>query len=350
VRPLAALVALLVLAAPAPAAAADWRELLERAGDSARTRAYAGEALLATWDGDDSHAELVSVRNTRRGGLTVVSPERYTMQLADDGGGLVDHEQGWFVPLPPADVDASEDAVDALAGKYRVQAAGTDELLERPCTLVDVRRAADGLLRERLWIDDASALILRRETYDADERLVRLAVYLSLDLTPPRAHPDRGRRVPLEARTQGVASVDDRGLAALRDAGWSVPDELPGGYEPSGVYAVSGADSQPLQVVYGDGLYSVSVFQEQGRADWSTLPPGAEPAERYGPDVYEWPGAFPQRLVWESQGTTFSLVGDAPPDEFAAIMDALPAPHRPGIADRFRRGLGRLWSLLSPWS
>lgn len=340
-------------AAGAPVIEQSWRELLEDAAMAARTRRYAGEALQVVWTDDGAQASVVGVRHSNVGGFEVTSPERYTVQLASAaGGGMVDHEQGWFVPLPPTQAVAVGDALDALALKYDVRIAGDDVLLERPATLVEVRTRADGRLRERFWVDRDSGLVVRREAIGPDGERERLAVYLSLDLSPdPRTAKERAERrraVPLTTRRHDILPVSARGLAALRRAGWTVPDALPRGYRARGAYAAAG-EAASLQVVYTDGLYAASVFQQAGELDADELPEGAVPAGDLARGVWSWPGAVPSRVLWSAGGRTWTVVGDVPSDDLAAIVAALPAPE-PEVSDgRLRRGLGRLWSLVSPW-
>lgn len=328
-----------------------WRPVLLRAAEAAQRRRYIGEALTIVWS--DGRAQVSLSRVGRdHDTLTVSSADRFTMHLGQEGGHMVDHRQGWLAPLPAADTGRPEDAVNALERKYEVALAGEERLLDRPSTRLDVHRRVDGSLRERLWVDDDSGLVLRRESFEGADQRLRLMAYLSLDLRggPVARATDRTTRGQpserLHRRSQEVSAVDGTSLSALRRAGWTVPPELPGGYEPVGVYAVDGADGQPLQVVYRDGLYVMSLFQQRGRPDWASLPDGAQPAEGLDWSAYEWPGAVPRRLVWEASGTTFSLVGDAPPEEFMAIAESLPRQESHSLAQRLRRGLGRLL----PWT
>lgn len=349
---LVALVSLAVLASALPAGAGgrrDWRALLDRAATSGRDTPHTGEILWITHADGESHVVKVDVDQSRAG-LTVRTPGQSTVRLSTEGGGLVDLEEGWFMPLPAARrVPAGSSS--AMEDKYEVEVAGSARLLDRPATRVEVSLREGGILRERLWLDDATGLLLRRESYDGDE-LLRMAVYVSLDLSP-RAQQGRESSddaVPLEQRSQEVEPVQPVRLEALRQAGWSVPEQLGDGYRPAGAYALSGRDGSPLQLVYADGLYTVSLFQQRGEPDLSTLPPGAEPAEGLGDRAYEWPGAVPSRLVWEAGGTTYSLVGDAPPEEFHAMAAALPQAERAGVLERVGNGFSRLWSWVSPFS
>jgi hypothetical protein len=347
----------LVLPASVPArerpatAGADWREVLGRAAEAARTSTYAGEVLLVVWEGDDSHVSRVRVHHSTEVGLVV---EDAGDDLPDEGGGLIDHPGGWLLPLPDVqDAAGLEHGIDRLREKYAPSIEGVDRVLDRRCLRLVLHRRGDDLLRERLWFDESSGLLLRRETYADDGRLLRLAAYLSLDLRPPRNR--RVRLLPTAARSRSpegehlFAEVGTRGLAALREAGWEVPHALPGGYDPVGRFAVDGVSTQPLQLVYADGLYRVSLFQQAGRPDWEALPVGFERWEDAPFEAYHWPGSSPARLVWEADGRTYSLVGDVPPDEVAAILAVLPAHEPTGLWQRLGRGFGRLWAMLSPW-
>lgn len=356
---LALFLAGLLVAVPGPSAAwtqdgaggaaesePSWRPLLRRAADAARRQEHSGDTLWVVWTDQGPHVTLSAVRWD--GGQFVVSmADRYTVRLGASGGSLVDHEQGWRATL-----GAVESRRTALERKYEVAAADDERLLGRPCTRLEIRRRADGSLRERLCIDKATGLLVRRESFEGADRRVRLFTYLALDVGPrvPRSvRPSRSGDRSVRRRATSAMPVGPAALEALRAAGWVIPESLPGGYEPVGVYAVDGVDGQPLQIVYDDGLYTVSLFQQRGRPDWESLPDGARRSEDMAQPAFEWPGALPRRLVWEAGGTTFSLVGDAPPGEFVTIADSLPRPAVPGPAARVRRGLGRLWRWVSPW-
>jgi hypothetical protein len=331
---------------------ADWREILRRSAEAARSTAYAGEVLWVTWSDDgQTHASVVEVRNTTDVGLVLQDAQWATTQLGDDGG-LLHHDDGWLAPLPARPGQLDEDLAD-LDAKYQVVVVGVSRLLDRRCVKIEITRQDDGRLRELLWVDEASGLLLRRETH-VGGRLVRLGSFLSLDLRPARRPVGGTSRVgsavdPVRERPQQVAAVDRAQLAALTEAGWLVPDLLPGGYRPAGAFAVAADDGQPLQILYRDGLYTVSLFQQPGRIDRDALPAGAAAMPHLQGQAFEWPGAMPRRMVWEADGMVFSLVGDAPPDEFLAIAAALPQPARTGVLQRLRRGLGKIWRWVSPW-
>ncbi len=348
----------LLTAAPAAATEPKWRWLLDRAAQTAEKRAYAGEVLWITYESGAPHVSRYQIQSSGDGAITVADADRYALLLGDDGGGLAEYERGWFAPLPAADLAKAHKGLSRLERKYAVRVTGSERLLDRPCTTLAIHRRSDGALIEKLWVDDDTGLLLRRETLDGHGRLLRLVAYLALDFDPlgPASsktagqRATRGQRPDMARRPQRVAAVDEQALTVLRAAGWTVPEALPGAYRLDGSFSVAAEGTQPLQAIYSDGLYTVSLFEQRGRPDLASFPPGAQRTDAYGFEAYAWPGAVPQRLVWEASGTTYSLVGDAPPQEFRAIAASLPRPEPDTIVDRIRRGLGRLWSWVSPWS
>ncbi|MBW3601877.1 MAG: hypothetical protein KY434_04150 [Actinobacteria bacterium] len=332
-----AAVALSTLVLLPGSAAADAADLLRAAARRAARTPYTGEALWASWEGGRARVVRSRVAHRVRDRMTI----RFAPPDSDEGSPV----EGTPVTLalaPPGDDMAR---LPDLERKYEVRVTGSEQVLDRPCTRVQIRRRADGRLRERVWIDDESGLTLRRQSYDGAGRLLRLATWVSLDLRPRWARSGGSGGGTGERE----AAVDESGLAVLRSAGWHVPGRLPGGYRPLGAYAASSPDASPLQVVYGDGLYRVSLFQQPGAADMDALPPGGRPSTQPGFRAIVWPGAVPTRLVWQGDDVTYALVGDIPPDELWAIARSLPGPPRDSLVDRLGRGLRALWSWLSPW-
>ena len=354
-------VAVVLTAAPAGAAQVPndrhWRFLLDRASQAAEELAYVGESLWVTYEDGQPSVSTFRVQSSGTGEISVRDESRFAVLLGDDGGGLADHERNWFFPLPAADLAKAHKGLDRLAAKYDVVVLPGERLLDRPCIRLEITRKADDALVERLWIDRKSGLLLRRETYAGEDNLLRMVAYLKLDLDPGvrRGRDDevratRGQRPSQTRQNQDVTEVDEAGREALREAGWVVPEELPGDYVTEGSFAVNAGESQPLQTVYSDGLYTVSLFEQRGELAVATLPDGAEQTNDFGFPAYTWPGAVPRRVVWEAGDTTYSLVGDAPPRELQAIAAEFPRPEPDGFFERIRRGLGRLWSWVSPWS
>lgn len=334
------------------AATTDWWVLLERASTAIRTTPFTAEALWVTWLDGQSHVTRSSVRNDPGGELVVGSEDGTIVRIGRDSAGLADGEASWILAVPAGAAADPREALKALEAKYEVAAPKPERVMDRPCVRLDIRRRSDGSLRERLWLDEETGLEFRRETYDVHGHPVRLIAYLSLDLAGAPGTAGRGLvRItkPTQPRRQDASEVQPAGLEALKAAGWTLPEALPGGYEPIGMYVLSSGEAQPLQITYSDGLYTVSVFQQPGDVDWASLRPGAEQVADLGWRAYHWPGAFPATIVWEADGRTYAVVGDAPADDLRAIAQAIPRSRPPSFVVRLGRGIHRLWSWMSFW-
>lgn len=205
--------------------------------------------------------------------------------------------------------------------KYQVRAQAGPLVLDRPTTrvLLDL----DGRLTEEAAVDEASGLLLRRQVYDTSGETVRVVEFTSLeDVRPAGASSAQAGRGPWKA-----PPVDE----VPRPFG--APDQLAGGYARLGVYRRGPA----VQVLYGDGVRTLSVFSQLGEADPSALPAGGERLAMGSTQARRWTWAGGQVVTWSHRGTTITVVGDGPPAEVLEAARSVPEPSRPGWLARLRQ-------------
>ena len=150
--------------------------------------------------------------------------------------------------------------------KYHTSQTEGPVVADRPTLAVEVDE--HGLLRERLYVDEESGLLLKREQFDAGGAVSRAVGFDTLVLdpaTPPPPSPSS----PADQAPKAL-SPDRLGAPGL------APDQLAGGYRRLGVYRRSGV----VQVLYSDGMYDLSVFEQPGRLDRHSLAAGGSPVER----------------------------------------------------------------------
>ena len=247
---------------------------------------------------------------------------------AGAAGRMVRRAGGWAVVWPGASGPLQLPPLDR---KYDLAVAEGPVVAGRPTHQVEVRER--GYVRERLAVDTATGLVLRRELVNragATARLVEVQRLTfgpaSTSRTPPRpvAH-DRPRRVAV-----------DRLPPPLR-----VPPELAGGYRRSSAYVRGGQ----VQVLYSDGLHGLSLFVQRGRL--AALPPAAERVSigRAGAAAWAWSGG--EVVTWQRGGVVYGAVGDAPEDELLAAARSVPGPGRVGAAATLRASCRRLADVLA---
>lgn len=304
---LAAGSAVAVLASVSPVAVADpvitEEQPLRAAGRAAERVSFMG-VLEVRWSTEGGeHSESLLVQGAKgeiivRGGSAVMASPQHR---------LVEHGGAWDLlwPVPRGGRERPDPAL-----KYHLTAGAATVVAGRSSRVVEVHD--DGMLLERLYLDTETDLLMRREQFEPGRSApVRSSGFQTVVVGTSTAAPNRPVKV-VDAAPRLIASSHlPRGVSA--------PRGLDEGYERLGLYRRSGV----TQVLYSDGLYDLSVFQQEGRLDRSELPGGDRVAMGKGKGWhYDWPGGH--LVVWEARGVVHTAVSDAPLDQVLAAIRSLP--------------------------
>ena len=124
---------------------------------------------------------------------------------------------------PDGILGLSDQLVALIRANYEVAYAGNGSSDNRPAQIVDLRRR-NGSLAARFWLDDATKLPLRRETFDSRAHMISEDAFINLQIG------DSGLRdMPVPGVRAWSARLDSAQLGALREQGWPVPGQLPDG-------------------------------------------------------------------------------------------------------------------------
>jgi hypothetical protein len=323
----AALALTAALAGSAPVAAAAPGPL-EEARRAAEQTPFSGVMEVRWVDGPETRSERLIVTATDSvlsvfGGNRVMAFDPFERLVSHGGGSW---EELWVATMEPS---ARPDGV----AKYQVtDVAGGPTVAGRPTTTVEIRQ--DGVVRERLYLDTATRLALRREQYDRQGAISRSLGFetFMVGAGDVPAHPVSFRK------------QSPRPVSAERVSSALAPDELADAYRRLGIYR----SGDVVQVLYSDGVYDLSLFQQSGRLRQADLPAGERVA--IGSSAgrrYAWAGGH--LVVWSSRGTVFTAVSDAPLDQvLQAVRSMPPAPERASsLLGKLRRACKTLMEPLS---
>jgi sigma-E factor negative regulatory protein RseB len=340
------------------AASSSGLRLLSEAATACRSVSYQGVQLSA-WQGTGSSwTSLVNVWHQRNHQTLIQAatlPAAHTgppaVSLAKpavpvggkpavaadpDGDGDNDASQG----DPGGVMGMTPEMVALLGATFQVVVAGQGLVAGRPAQEVVLRRS-DGTLAARFWLDSVTKLPLRRDTFDAEARVVSEDAFVSLKLGAPAA-----ARAPAAGTMPWSRPLASAQLAQLRTAGWPLPAWLPGHLTLVKASETGGAPGTVVDLAYSDGLSVISVFLERGHlpgqlAGWSTV---ALPGERvYAADPDQ------RSMAWSARGFVYTLIADAPDETVDQVVSALPHNAQPGFFARVGRGLHRLASWVNPF-
>lgn len=278
---------------------------LERAREAAERTAFHGVLHVRWRDGAVTRSERLTVE-AASGALVVRGANQVMARPAS--GRLVSHRGGgweemWRPSLTPAPrPDGSKYVTTDPVDGPRV--AG------RTSRVVELHHK--GALLERLYLDTQTGLLLQRDQFDVARTVVRSLAFESLTVGDPGA--------PV-ANPPPTANHAPKAVSADRIGDFAVaPGTLDGGYERTGIYR----DGPVVHVLYSDGVYDLSVFQQPGRLRRSDVPSSGERVVVGSATGWRspWPGG--QLVVWSSGGKVFTAVSDAPADQVLAAARSLP--------------------------
>lgn len=326
-----------------------WREMLDDAVDAGRNRAYRGTVTIASFGFGGPSVTEVTVVQGSDGHLRVGDADRWMLGREGDAAFVWQPRAGTLLRL--GGVRSAPAPWHDLTSKYAVTAPGNAMLATGQAQELVVRDHEGGTLRERLYIDGVTGLVVRRETFDQRGEPVRVVAFTELEPVDPVAEgagwdPAADAQEIVEWGT-GVA-LERGSLEVLARVGWAVPIELPAGFALRSGSALAADERSSLGLVYSDGLYSLSVYQQVGRLAPGGLD-GAVEVTSGRVRAWHWREVQPARLVWTGGDRTFTAVSDAPLDLVLTAVAAFPAAEPRSILARLGRGTERVAAWLWPF-
>src|SRR4029077_19616607 len=319
--------------------------LLAQAAQALVVTSYQGQEILTRWSQGGGSVLVSSIWHVS-GGQTVT-------KTTADGASFISQSylsSDTDSQSPEGVLGVTAPLVQLLKSHYVVAYAGTGSADNRTAQVVEAWRA-DGSIAARFWLDDATKLPLEREVFDTAAHVIGQDVFIDVSFTAPGASPQQGAAKSDSARISASppgpwTDPFSRGqLLTLRDGGWQVPADLPGGlslFTGAKTRAKTGA---VLDLGYSDGLSMVSVFEQRGKLP-ATLP-GWRKTKTGGHVVFTLPDQ--RSLTWSGHGMVFTMVADAPSQSVDAAVGALPHDGPAGFWKRMSRGLVRVASWVNPF-
>jgi negative regulator of sigma E activity len=321
VAPLATALAAAAVAFPAHPSAGD--NVLDQARHAAEVTPFEGTVSVQWVDSQGVHSNLLTVKDT--GGAIQLDGAGARAMVATANERLALESGGWSLVAPGSPTAYGPEP--PLAGKYRVTTTGGLPVAGRATTLVDLR-TADGSSEERLFLDQGTGLLLRREQQEAS-KTVRVVSFESIQIGPIS-----GLRTPRVENNERPRQLSPDHLGAP----YRAPQALANGYRRVAVLG----EKRVVQVVYSDGLHSFSVFEQVGQLDSGDLPRPAEAVQVGSAPAlrYSWPGG--DVITWQSGPATYTVVADGPETEVLATAGSFPHARSLSIEQRFLSTCRRL--------
>ena len=296
---------------------------LDEARDVMQRVDFRGRLRVSWQESGRTRSEVLDVRGSR-GEVTIKGRGH---DVAHGSPWVVGHARGWDV-LWPGGLAARP---PGMGRKYTAIRGAGPIVAGRTTELVEVREGRG--VRERLALDTETGLLVQREQLAADGTVTRRLAFETVEI---------GTTPPPPPRTADTAEPDVGPLKVSLPAPYRAPRQLAGGYERVGVYRQAGA----VHVLYSDGLYGLSVFEQAGALDRGDMPEGDAVSVRGRKGQrYSWAGGHV--VVWQAGPATWTVVGDGPEDQVLAAARSLPEAPGLSVSQRLRQQCRRLVEAVS---
>jgi sigma-E factor negative regulatory protein RseB len=310
------------------------QRLLREAAAACQDISYRGVQIMARWGEDGASTSVVDVWHLPGHGTLAKAADTETGPFGALQDGLSAEQD------PDGILGVSGQLLVLMQANYEVVYAGEGTADNRPAQIVEVRRPSGGLAG-RFWLDTATKLPLRRETFDTAAHVISEDAFITLTVG---GHSLAG--MPAATVRPWTGRVDQSALTSLRAGGWPLPRRLPGNLLMFASDETSSSSGEVVDLSYSDGLSVVSLFVQRGilpraMAGWRQVTINGRTVYSADPDD--------RSLAWAARGFVFTIIADAPPGTVAEVVAALPQDERPGFWLRLGRGFRRLVSWANPF-
>jgi negative regulator of sigma E activity len=311
-------------AAPTPSpVSTDSNALVREALDAPRRISYVGQLQTIRWGTRTANATIQRVEHlapssTRR---TFLAPEalygEYDITLGTTTTKIDPKQHRAMISENPSSDNAItlNTNIALLSANYRAVPGPVENVAGRPATTVSLVNRYTGERMMRLWIDNATKVVLAKEAYRQDGSLAWRSRFDEIRFTDEIPNGVFSTAIP-----QGFQEVEGRRFADMSDdfqrtfdeAGFKAasPKYLPDGFHMIGAENSSFRGLRNLHLLYSDGIRTLSLFENNADSepDFGDMKPSVTHFEGHDAEyVKDGPTTL---LTWREHGLAFALIGD----------------------------------------
>lgn len=217
------------------------------------------------------------------------------------------------------------ESMELAKANYDITVVGKDTVANRECVKVLFKPKRNDRPSRQLCLDSAHGLPLRTEIQDATGKVLTVSSFTEIVFAP--AFPDRHFMLMVPQKTRVIALDEIPNLtpvsaSKILGAPIPLPAYVPPGYALREVSLIGRAAPYKVQLAYGDGLTSLSIFQDTKKDP--VQPRGMQKVSIAGGDGYLRQFGQTSLLVFGYKNSTFTLIGEINPLELTKIAGSFP--------------------------
>jgi negative regulator of sigma E activity len=313
----------IAIAKPKAAPPPDPNALVKAALDAPRHVSYVGQLQTIRWGTRVASATIQRVEHlapsdTRR---TFLAPEalygEYDITRGTTTTKIDPKQHRAMVSENPSSDNAIaiNSSIALLVANYRAVIGPIEIVAARPATTISLVNRYTGERMMRLWIDNATKIVLAKEAYHQDGSLAWRSRFDEIRFTGQIPTDVFSTAIPADfQQVEGrkFADITEDLQQTLEDAGFKAvnPRYLPDGFHMIGAENSTFRGLRNLHLLYSDGIRTLSLFENNADSepDFGDVKPQITHFEGHDA-VYVRDGPT-TLLTWREHGLAFALIGD----------------------------------------
>jgi negative regulator of sigma E activity len=215
--------------------------------------------------------------------------------------------------------------IQLVKKNYYVRVGEKQHLVNRAAFIVTLQPRVANRPRHWIWVDKDSGLPLKTEVYSSEGQLALVSAYSKIDFAPKLSGEDFKLKIPRKASVREVEEKTNLELAKAEELfGEKVmlPAYLPSGFVLRDITVSFIGGNCRLQLLYSDGLSSISVFQETSRRRVRKGVFFQKGVKIAGPQFQT--RGLNKMLGFPSGDRQIMLIGDISEEEISKIAQSIP--------------------------
>ncbi len=328
------LIACLLTAPSARAEEIAASELLSRMGNSKVKLSFRGNQVVISFQVPNPNVSriLVSQLIPNLGKKEIVSSSGESTEVIIEDGKY----QWRYIPAhrliikrpqetPDETRQRTDKNIQLVKKNYYVKVGEKQNLVNRAAFIVTLQPRVENRPRHWIWVDKDSGLPLKTEVYSSEGQLALVSAYSKIDFAPNLTGEDFKLQIPRKASVREVEEKTNLELTKAEELFGEkilIPAYLPSGFILRDITVSFIGGSRRLQLLYSDGLSSISVFQEASRGIKGKGILFQKGVRKAGPLFHS--RGLNKMLSFPSSDRQIMLIGDISEEEISKIARSIP--------------------------
>lgn len=226
----------------------------------------------------------------------------------------------------------NKEGLKRIEDNYQIEFIKNNTIAGRPCAIYSFRPKEEGRLSREFWVDTASGLPLRIDTFSPEGRLLSIASFQAIEFHAESSQERGGEESGYQENTGGggnsvleMSHTPDQEIQKTFGENIRFPEYVPRGYGLRNILVQRRNNERIYQLIYSDGIVPLSIFQKKVEEGFSSPPSEGMETVSLGKDqeAYFKQKGMMKILCFTKENEKNTIIGEINKDEMMKIARSI---------------------------